>query len=53
MAQQLRALNTDCSSRGSEFKSQQTRGGLQPSRMRSDALSGVSEESDIVLTYIK
>jgi len=30
--------STDCSSRGSEFKSQQPHGGSQPSVMRSDAL---------------
>jgi hypothetical protein len=30
--------NTDCSSGGPEFKSQQLHGGLQPSVMRSDAL---------------
>jgi hypothetical protein len=30
--------NTDCSSRGPEFKSQQPHGGSQPSVMRSDAL---------------
>ena len=30
--------NTDCSSRGPEFKSQKPHGGLQPSVMGSDAL---------------
>jgi hypothetical protein len=30
--------NTDCSSRGPEFKSQQPHGGLQPSVIGSDAL---------------
>jgi hypothetical protein len=30
--------STDCSSGGSEFKSQQPHGGSQPSVMRSDAL---------------
>jgi hypothetical protein len=30
--------NTDCSSEGPEFKSQQPHGGSQPSIMRSDAL---------------
>ena len=30
--------NTDCSSGGPEFKSQQPHGGSQPSVMRSDAL---------------
>ena len=30
--------STDCSSEGPEFKSQQPRGGSQPSIMRSDAL---------------
>jgi hypothetical protein len=37
MAQWLRAL-TACSSRGSEFNSQQPHGGSQPSVMGSDAL---------------
>jgi hypothetical protein len=36
MAQWVRA--PDCSSEGSEFKSQQPHGGSQPSIMRSDAL---------------
>jgi hypothetical protein len=31
--------STDCSSEGSEFKSQQPHGGLQPSLMTSDSLS--------------
>jgi hypothetical protein len=30
--------NTDCSSRGPEFKSQQPHGGLEPSVMKSNAL---------------
>jgi hypothetical protein len=30
--------STDCSFRGTEFKSQQPHGGSQPSAMRSDAL---------------
>ena len=38
-------------SEGSEFKSQQPHGGLQPSVVRSDASSGVSEDSYNVLTY--
>ena len=40
----------DCSSKGPEFKSQQPHGGSQPSTTRSS--SGVSEDSDSVLTYI-
>jgi len=43
--------STDCSSRGPEFKSQQPHGGSQPSVMRSDALSCVSEDN--VLIYNK
>jgi hypothetical protein len=43
--------STDYSSEGSEFNSQQPHGGSQPSVMRSDALSGVSENSYSVLTY--
>jgi hypothetical protein len=39
--------NTDCSSEGPEFKSQQPHGGSQPSVMRSDA----SEVSYSVLMY--
>ena len=46
MAQWLRAPSP-------EFNSQQPHGGSQPSIMRSDALSGVSEDSNCVLTYIK
>jgi hypothetical protein len=42
--------NTDCSSEGPEFKSQQPHGGSQPSVMPS---SGVSEESYSVLTCNK
>jgi hypothetical protein len=45
--------STDCSSEGPEFKSQQPHGGSQPSIIRSDALSGVSEDSYSVLTYMK
>jgi hypothetical protein len=41
------------SSRGTEFKSQQPYGGSQLSVMGFDALSGVSEDSDIVLIYMK
>ena len=43
--------STDCASRGPEFKSKQPPGVSQPSIMRSDALSGVSEDSYSVLTY--
>ena len=45
--------STDCSSEGPRFKPQQPRGGSQPSVMRSDALCGVSEDSDSVLAYNK
>jgi hypothetical protein len=45
--------NTDCSSRGCEFNSQQPHGGSQPSIMGSDALSGVSEDSYRVFIYKK
>jgi len=47
--------STGCSCRGPEFNSQQPHGGSQPSVMGSDALfsSGVSEDSDSVLTFIK
>jgi hypothetical protein len=41
--------STDCSSRSSEFKSQQSHGGSQPSGMGSYASSGVSEDSYSVL----
>jgi len=44
--------STDCSSRGPEFKSQQTHGGSQSSVMGSDAVFW-SEDRDYVLTYIK
>ncbi|EEQ62520.1 hypothetical protein CBFG_06232 [Clostridiales bacterium 1_7_47FAA] len=44
---------TDCSSRGPKFNSRQPHSGSQPSVMGSDASSGVSEESNGVLTYIK
>jgi hypothetical protein len=43
--------NTDCSSKGPEFKSQEPHGGSQPSVMGSS--SGVSEDSDGALTHIK
>jgi hypothetical protein len=49
MAQSV-VKSTDCSSEGPEFKSQQPHGGSHPSVMPS---SGVSENCDIVLTYIK
>jgi hypothetical protein len=45
--------STDCSSEGPEFKSQQPHEGSQPSVMRSDALSGVSEDSYSVVIYNK
>ena len=44
--------NTDCSSGGPEFKSQQPHGGSEPSIMRSDALFS-PEDSYSVLTYNK
>ena len=46
--------STDCSSRGPEFKSQQSHGGSQPSVM-GDPMpsSGVSEDSDSVFIYMK
>jgi hypothetical protein len=44
--------STDGSSEGPEFKSQQPHGGSQPSVMRSDASSGVSEDSYSVLIYL-
>jgi hypothetical protein len=44
--------STDCSSKGSKFNSQQLHGGSQPSVMGTDALSGVSENSYSVPTYI-
>jgi hypothetical protein len=43
--------STDYSSRGPEFNSQQPHGGSQPSVVRSDASSGVSEDRDSVLIY--
>jgi hypothetical protein len=46
-------MSTDCSSKGSEFNSQQPHGDSQPSVMGSNALSGVSEDSYSLLTYIK
>jgi hypothetical protein len=45
--------NTDCSSEGHEFNSQQPYGGSQPSVTRSGSFSGVSEDSYSVLTYNK
>ena len=45
--------STGSSSKDPEFNSQEPHGGSQPSVMRSDASSGVSEDSDSVLTYIK
>ena len=51
MAQWVRA--PDCSSEGQEFKSQQPHDGSQPSVTKSDASSGVSEDSYSVLTYNK
>ena len=51
MAQRIEAL--DCSSEGPDFKSQQPHGGSQPSVLRSDPSSGVSEDSYSVLTYNK
>jgi hypothetical protein len=43
--------NTDCSSKGPEFKSHQPHGGSQPSVIRSDGLCGVSEDSYSVLRH--
>jgi hypothetical protein len=44
--------STDCSSRGSEFSSQQPHGGLQPSVMESDFLSsGVCVKTATVHSY--
>jgi hypothetical protein len=48
MAQQLKVLF-----QSPEFKSQQPHGGSQPSVMRSDTPSGVSEDSYSVLKYNK
>jgi hypothetical protein len=45
--------NTDCSPGGLEFNSQQPHGGSQPSVMDWMPSSGVSEDSNSVLTYIK
>jgi hypothetical protein len=46
--------STDCSSRGSEFNSQQLHSGSQPSVMGSDALFfGVCEDCNSIITYIK
>ena len=45
--------STDYSSRGPEFNSQQPHSGSQPSVIESDALFGVSENSDNILIYIK
>ena len=49
----LAVKSTGCSSRGPEFNSEQPHGGSQPSVMGSDGLSGVSEDSNSVLTYMK
>jgi hypothetical protein len=51
MAQWVRA--PDSSSEGPEFKSQQLHGGSQPSIMKLTPSSGVSEDSNSVLTYNK
>ena len=45
--------STDLSSRGPDFNSQQIPGGSQPYVIGSDAPSGVSEDSDSVLIYMK
>lgn len=45
--------STDCSSRGHEFNPQQPHGGSQPSVTDTMPSSGVFEESESVLTYIK
>jgi hypothetical protein len=45
--------NTDCSSRSPEFNSQQPHGTSQPSAMVLMPSSGVSEERDVLPTYIK
>jgi hypothetical protein len=45
--------STDCSSRGPVFNSQQSHDDSQPSIMGPMPSSGVSENSDSVLTYIK
>jgi hypothetical protein len=45
--------STDCSSKGPEFNSQQPRDGSQPSVWDPVPSSGVSEERDSVLIYIK
>lgn len=42
---------TDCSLEGQEFNSYQSHGGSQPSAIRSDALSGVSEKKGSVCTH--
>jgi hypothetical protein len=51
MTQQIK--EPECSSEGPGFKSQQPHGGSQPSIMRSDASSGVSEDSYCVCTLNK
>ena len=45
--------STDCSFRGPEFNSQQPHGDSQPSIMKSDPSSVVSEDSYSVLTLNK
>jgi hypothetical protein len=45
--------STDCSSRGSEFNSQQPHSSSQPSVMGSDALFWCIEDSYSILIYIK
>jgi hypothetical protein len=45
--------STDCSSRGPEFNSQQPHSGSQPSVMGSMLSSGMFEENNGVLIYIK
>jgi hypothetical protein len=45
--------STDYSSRCPEFNSQQPHGDSQPSVIDSNALSGVSDDSNSILIYIK
>jgi hypothetical protein len=45
------AKRNDCSPEGPEFKSQQTHGGSQPSKMRSEASFGISEDSYSIFGY--
>jgi hypothetical protein len=44
--------NTDCSSKGPEFNSQQPHGGSQPSVIRSDALFWCISRQHTVYSYI-